>query len=349
MLIRLTNKTILMTLVSVFLLSVAFDVRFTTLATTVLAESVVGVEVGDWVKYDLMATFVSDDPNAQIPPELVEMNDTESIKNVVVAISDTKITFDRIIHYTDGNETKSVEYVNVDTGSSSTNGGFMFIPSNLGKDDLIHASFTEHYSINETIHRTYMGRTRDINHLNISTTIYGEFDITIITANYYWDKATGILCERPGTFLTYDRRTDYTTSFAMSEKIVDTNLWAGKPDTQPPVAEAGQNQAVNMGTRVTFDATGCSDNVGIVSYEWDFGDGSTGTGIITTHVYTNLGSHVVTLTVWDAAGNNNTDEMTVNVEEATIPPTVGVFALAVVALVVIGTFVWRRKKRRRKR
>lgn len=349
MLIGLTNKTILMILVLVFLLSVAFGVQFTTLATTVLAESVVGVEVGDWVKYDLMATFVSDDPNAQIPPELVEMNDTESIKNVVTAISGTKITFERITHYTDGNETKSFEYVNVDTGSSSTNGGFMFIPSNLGKYDLIHASVTEHYFINETIHRTYMGITRDINHLNVSTTIYGESDITIITANYYWDKATGILCERPGTVLTYDTSTDYTTSFAMSEKIVDTNIWAGKPDTQSPVAEAGQNQTVSKDTSVTFDASGCSDNVGIVSYKWDFGDGSTGTGIFTTHVYTDYGSYVVTLTVWDAAGNSNTDEMTVNVEEATMPPTVGVFVLAVVALVVIGPFVWRWKKHRRKR
>lgn len=344
---RLTNKTISMILVLVFLLLVAFGVRFTTLATTVLAESAVGVEVGDWVEYDIMATFVSDDPSAQLPPDLVEMNDTESIKNVVVAISDTKITFERTIYYRDGNETQSVEYVDVETGESSTYGSLIFIPSNLGKDDLIHASLTEHYSINKTIRRTYMGITRDINYLNVSFFFDTESEVTIINACYYWDKATGILCERPGTLMTYDGT--YTTSFAISEKIVDTNLWVVKPDTQPPVAEAGQNQTVNMGTHVTFDATGCSDNVGIISYEWDFGDGSTGTGIITTHAYTELGSYVVTLTLRDAAGNSNTDEMTVNVEEATIPPTVGVFVLAVAVLVLIWVFVRALKKRRRKR
>ena len=342
--IRLTDKIVSMILVSVFLLPVAFDVRFTTLATIVLAESAVGVEVGDWIKYDLIATFVSDDPNAQLPPELVEMNDTESIKNVVVAISDTKITFERVVHYRNGNETKSVEYVDVESGESSPNGSLMFIPSNLGKDDFVHASLAEHYSINETIRRTYMGAPRDINHLNVSTTYYGESGFTVINANYYWDRTTGILCERPGMLVTFDGT--YTTSFAISEKIVDTNIWVGKPDTQPPIAEAGQDQTVIKGTSVTFDASGCSDNVGIISYEWDFGDGSAGTGLIATHTYAKSGSYVVMLTVWDAAGNSNSDEMTVNVEETLLSPIVGV---SVLVFILLGLFVWRWKKRGRKR
>jgi len=333
-----------MILASVLLLA-AFGVRLTTLATTVLAESTVGVEVGDWTKYNLMATLVSDDPNVQLPPDLIEMNNTDWIKNVVVTISDTKITFERLIHYKDGNETKSVEYVNVATGESSTNGAFMFIPSNLGKDDLVHASSVEYYSINETIHREYIGATRDINHLNVSTISYDESSITVMTANYYWDKATGILCERPGMLVTFDGT--YTTSFAISEKIVDTNIWVGKPDTQPPIAIAGQDQTVIKGTSVTFDASGCSDNIGITSYEWDFGDGSTGTGLVATHTYAKSGSYVVTLTVWDAAGNSNTDEITVNVEEDLLTPIVGASALA--AFVLLGLFVWRWKKRGRKR
>jgi PKD repeat protein len=53
---------------------------------------------------------------------------------------------------------------------------------------------------------------------------------------------------------------------------------------------------------VEFDASGSSDDVGIFSYEWDFGDGTTGNGINLTHVYTAPGTYDVTLTVTDNAG-----------------------------------------------
>jgi len=234
-LIRLTDKTVLTILVSVFLLLVAFEVRFTTRATIVLAESAVSVEVGDWVKYDLTAALASDDPNMELTPFLIAMNNTEWVKNVVVAISDTKITFERVIHYKDGNETKSVEYVDVGTGESSLNGSLIFIPSNLQKNDLVHSSLTEHYSINETIRRTYMGATRDINHLEGSGTTYGESSVTVAAVSYYWDKATGILCERLITLVTTDGV--YTTAFQTFEKIVDTNIaWTHTEAPPSPIA-----------------------------------------------------------------------------------------------------------------
>jgi hypothetical protein len=85
----------------------------------------------------------------------------------------------------------------------------------------------------------------------------------------------------------------------------------GYPDTAPPVANAGPDQVVHVGETVTFNGSGSLDNVGIVSYEWDFGDETNGTGMTTTHTYTTEGTYIVTLTVWDAAGNNNTDTMTV--------------------------------------
>ncbi|MGB9135105.1 MAG: PKD domain-containing protein, partial [Candidatus Bathyarchaeia archaeon] len=42
---------------------------------------------------------------------------------------------------------------------------------------------------------------------------------------------------------------------------------------------------------VAFDGGGSTDNVGIVSYVWDFGDSSTGTGRATTHIYTSPGTY----------------------------------------------------------
>jgi serine protease len=57
----------------------------------------------------------------------------------------------------------------------------------------------------------------------------------------------------------------------------------------------------------TFDGSASTDNGGITTYEWSFGDGSTNSTAanpITSHTYTQKGSYTVTvsLTVRDAAG-----------------------------------------------
>lgn len=49
----------------------------------------------------------------------------------------------------------------------------------------------------------------------------------------------------------------------------------------------------------------------IVSYDWKFGDGNTGTGVRTSNTYSALGTYVVTLTVTDSAGVQTT--LTANV------------------------------------
>ena len=101
----------------------------------------------------------------------------------------------------------------------------------------------------------------------------------------------------------------YTHSTHMV-KIIGTSVIG---DTAPPVANAGPDQTVTEDEPLTFDASASSDNIGIVKYEWDFGDGTTGTDMITTHTYPDPGIYSVTLTVRDKAGNNATDSATITV------------------------------------
>jgi PKD repeat protein len=103
-------------------------------------------------------------------------------------------------------------------------------------------------------------------------------------------------------------------------------------DITLPVADAGQNQTVLQGATVDFDSSKSIDNVGIVSYSWDFGDETSQTGIAVTHAYSNPGAYVVTLTVKDAAGNAGTAEITINVRERgliALTPSTGLAATTV--------------------
>ena len=118
-------------------------------------------------------------------------------------------------------------------------------------------------------------------------------------------------------------------------------------DVTNPVADAGFNKTIVVDTEVGFDASGSSDNVGIASYEWDFGDGFNGTGITTTHRYTNPGTYLVTLTVKDAANNTSTDSITVTVLSYFQAFRWWIVsAVALVGIAVAGIFFWKRKTRK---
>jgi PKD repeat protein len=78
---------------------------------------------------------------------------------------------------------------------------------------------------------------------------------------------------------------------------------AGGRAGNPPVANFWA--APNAGT-VDFDASSSTDDVGIGSYKWNFGDGKSGSGKLVTHVYTAPNQfYTVTLTVFDVAGQSS--------------------------------------------
>ncbi len=93
----------------------------------------------------------------------------------------------------------------------------------------------------------------------------------------------------------------------------------------PPIANAGLDQSVLVGKTVTFDGSASYDSDGsIASYDWNFGDGSTGSGKIVTHVYSTAQTYTVTLTVTDNGWLTGTDNAFVTVSE--VPPEIEVFS-----------------------
>jgi hypothetical protein len=68
----------------------------------------------------------------------------------------------------------------------------------------------------------------------------------------------------------------------------------------PPIADAGLDQVVLVNETMQFNASGSYDPDGeIVSYYWDFDDGTNATGVTPTHNYTVNGTFIVTLNVTD--------------------------------------------------
>jgi len=135
--------------------------------------------------------------------------------------------------------------------------------------------------------------------------------------------------------------------------VIDTNnkdrypLMNAWVYTTKPTANAGQDKTANAGATLTFDGSSSADDVGIISYEWDFGDGTSGTGKTTTHRYANLGTYIVTLTVKDAEGNSATHQITVTVRSAEGFPTWAICAGAAIGVmgIVIATALLRRKRK----
>jgi len=87
-----------------------------------------------------------------------------------------------------------------------------------------------------------------------------------------------------------------------------------------PTVELGNNKTENEGTPVVFNPTvndpGTND---VLTYQWNFGDGSTSTDPAPTHAFADNGDFVVKLTVSDDDGGQAQDQITVTVNN--VAPT----------------------------
>ena len=80
----------------------------------------------------------------------------------------------------------------------------------------------------------------------------------------------------------------------------------GASSNRPPLARMAPPSPASgpLATSFSFDGSGSTDpdSDAIVSYAWNFGDATSGSGPTASHVYANPGCYTVTLTVVDARG-----------------------------------------------
>ncbi len=117
----------------------------------------------------------------------------------------------------------------------------------------------------------------------------------------------------PGTF---------TAALTVTDHALQTHAASVSVSTQPgapPVADPGGPYTVDESAAdagmwtVNFDGRGSTDDIGLCDYQWDFGDGASGTGATQTHQYAAAGIYTVALTVRDHAHQSHVATTTVEV------------------------------------
>ncbi len=133
--------------------------------------------------------------------------------------------------------------------------------------------------------------------------------------DYAWDFGDGTMAAGPSAEHTYSDDGTYTVELTVTDAAGQTATASAQASISNALPTAEFTASVD-GLEATFDAGASSDSDGTVTgYAWDFGDGTSATGVSASHVYAGPGDHEVTLTVTDNSGGTDTITVTVTVAE----------------------------------
>jgi PKD repeat protein len=142
-----------------------------------------------------------------------------------------------------------------------------------------------------------------------------DADGTILT--YSWDFGDGTSSQEMVVNKTYGQPGNYRATLSVTDDMgaysqASVNIAVGP---FAPIAAFSINPAEGFAPlMVHTDGSASSDVDGtITGYDWDFGDGSTGTGVTSDHTYNESGNYQITLTVTDDGGSQSTATYIVNV------------------------------------
>ena len=119
----------------------------------------------------------------------------------------------------------------------------------------------------------------------------GSSDPDGTIASYDWDFGDGNTGTGPQPQHTYVVDGNYTVTLTVTDNIGDSSDPVTTTATidlanQAPTADPNGPYTGTVGIAIDFDGSGSTDPDGtIVAYDWDFGDGNTGTGVKPAHIY----------------------------------------------------------------
>src|SRR3989338_1930537 len=163
-------------------------------------------------------------------------------------------------------------------------------------------------------------------HINIPGSIFGqyvfEFEDSVDEMSFEWDFNNDgtIDSTESDPSIVYDSLGVYTLRLTVTDSegasSSDTiQVTVQNKINSLPVANACDDKLLGVEESALFDGSLSSDLDGtIVSYLWDFGDGSSASTASAFHEYSAQGVYTVTLTVTDNRGGSDTDTLVVRVD-----------------------------------
>ncbi|MCX6551689.1 MAG: PKD domain-containing protein [Acidobacteria bacterium] len=146
---------------------------------------------------------------------------------------------------------------------------------------------------------------------------------------YDWDFGSGT----PQSGVTVSKAYDVAATYTITLVVTDdagmrgttskTLTVSAGASTTPTASFTFSPTLPTAGQTVFFNGSASTSPAGIASYAWDFGDGSTGTGVTPSHSFATAATYVVRLTITDNSGRTatTTSNVTVSSVSPSTPPT----------------------------
>ncbi|WP_133644025.1 PKD domain-containing protein [Zeaxanthinibacter enoshimensis] len=136
---------------------------------------------------------------------------------------------------------------------------------------------------------------------------------------YSWDFMDGSTSSEADVVHTFTAEGTYNVTLTVTDAegltdVAEVTIVVGSAENLPPTAVIEATPTTGtVPLEVTFIGRNSQDDFGIVSYNWDFGDGTSSAQIDPMHTFTESGNYTVSLTVVDAGGLSHTSTITIAV------------------------------------
>jgi hypothetical protein len=199
---------------------------------------VAGVSPGNYVKFEVSESHNSNDPSLQTERQFLKnIDNTAFLRADVENVSGTNVIYKMTQSFNNGTLDKVMTLLeDVNTGGgNATSGGFhyVFVAGGLGYRDKV-SNDANAPTIDYTATRAYAGASRDVNLYEAGGPVNENYSLT---ANQYWDRASGVLTEL--SFSANQKSGSsgqYTTTWSDLLILTETNIWAASTAGYQPAA-----------------------------------------------------------------------------------------------------------------